>query len=179
MRIKTKTMAYVAVVAALYAAITISTVFMAYSPLQFRIAEALNLLVFFNPIFAPAVLLGVLIANFFSPYGFVDVIFGTSASAIAIALILATRKVLGGGAVSLFVAAWWPVIVNALMIPLVFMLYGGEGVSLEAFLPFAGSIAFGQFVVVVLFGYIFCRILMAKHPNFIEIIKNLNKNAER
>jgi len=179
MQIETKTMTYIAVVAALYAAITISTVFMAYSPMQFRIAEALNLLAFFNPIFAPAVILGVFITNLFSPYGIVDVIFGTGASAIALALILLTRKMLGGGAVSLLVAAIWPVAVNALMIPLVFMIYGGEGVTLEAFLPFAGSIAFGQFVVVMVFGYTFFRILMAKNPKFIEIITNLNKREPR
>jgi len=159
----------------MYVAATFSIAFMSFGPIQFRVSEVLNLLAFFNPIFAPAVLLGVFIANIFSPYGLVDIIFGTGASAIALALILITRKLLGGGAVSLFVAALWPVVINALVIPLVFMLYAGDGVTLAAFLPFAGSIAFGQFVVVVMFGYTLCRVLMAKNPRFIDIITNLNR----
>jgi len=169
-----KAMAYMAVVAALYAAATFSVAFMSFGPIQFRVSEVLNLLAFFNPIFAPGVLLGVLIANFFSPYGLVDIVFGTGASAIAIALILVTRKIMGINGRGLFVAALWPVVVNAALIPLVFIIYGGEGVTLAAFLPFAGSVALGQFVVVMVFGYTLCRVLMAKNPNFIKFIENIN-----
>lgn len=170
MRIKTRTMLVMAMVAAIYAAVTISTSGIAFSQIQFRIAESLNLLAFFNPILAPAVLLGVFVANLFSPYGLVDIIFGTSASLIALLLILATKKLTR----SLFLASLWPTVVNALVIPLVFIIYGGEGVTMAAFVPFAASVAIGQFVVVTLFGYTICRMLMAKNQNFIKIIENLD-----
>ncbi|MCL2573501.1 MAG: QueT transporter family protein [Defluviitaleaceae bacterium] len=162
-----RTMAVMAMIAAIYAAVTVAQAAIGFGPIQFRIAESLNLLVFFNPLYMPAVLLGVFIANFIaSPYGLVDVIVGTGASFIALALILLTKKLTN----NLFVASLWPTIVNALMIPLVFLIYAGEGVSWEAFLPFAASVAIGQFVVVTIFGYILLRFLMAKYPKFIEII---------
>ena len=171
MRIKIRTMATMAMVAALYAAITVSQAAIGFGPIQFRIAESLNLLAFFNPIFAPAVLLGVFVANLFSPYGLVDIVFGTLASLVALLLILATKKLTG----SLFLASLWPTVVNALVIPLVFIIYGGDPVTAAAFVPFAQSVALGQFVVVTLFGYTICRVLMARHPNFIVIIKNAGK----
>ena len=169
MKINTRTMTVMAMVAAIYAAVTLSQAAIGYGPIQFRLAESLNLLAFFNPIFAPAVLLGVFVTNLFSPYGLVDIVFGTSASLVALLLILATKK-LGGG---LFVAGLWPTIVNALVIPLVFIIYGGESVTMAAFVPFASSVALGQFVVVTVFGYTLCRILMAKNPNFIAIIEKV------
>jgi len=166
MKLNIKTMAIMAMVAALYAALTLSLAFMSYGPIQFRVAESLNLLAFFNPIFAPAVLIGVLIANFFSPYGLVDIVFGTGASAIALLLILATKRYTN----NLFLASLWPTIVNALLIPLIFLIYAGEGITVAAFLPFAASVAIGQFVVVTIFGYTLCRALMTKYPKFIEIL---------
>jgi|GEM_PF-120006 len=171
MKMKTHTLTIMAMVAALYAAITVSQAAIGFGPIQFRIAESLNLLAFFNPIFAPAVLLGVFVANLFSPYGLVDIIFGTLASLVALLLILATKKLTN----NLFIASLWPTIVNALVIPLVFLIYGGDGVTLAAFIPFAQSVAIGQFVVVTLFGYTICRVLMARYPNFITIIKNVDK----
>ena len=169
MKLSVKTMTIMAMVAAIYAVITVAQAAIGFGPIQFRVAESLNLLAFFNPIFAPAVLLGVFLANFFSPYGLVDIIVGTGASAIALFLILATKRLMN----NLFIASLWPTVINALLIPLVFLIYGGEGITMAAFLPFAASVAIGQFVVVTVLGYSLCRYLMAKHPNFIEILSRL------
>ena len=169
MKLNIRTMSIMAMIAALYAAITVAQAAIGFGPIQFRIAESLNLLAFFNPIFAPAVLLGVFLANFFSPYGLVDIVVGTGASAIALLLILATKRVTN----NLFIASLWPTVINALLIPLVFLIYAGDGITMAAFLPFAASVAIGQFVVVTIFGYTLCRYLMAKHPNFIELIVSL------
>ena len=169
MKSKTTTMAVMAMVAALYAAITISQAAIGFGPIQFRVAESLNLLAFYNPLFAPAVLLGVFLANLFSPYGLVDIVFGTGASLIALALILATKKYTN----NLLLASLWPTVVNALVIPLVFIIYGGEGVTLAAFAPFAASVAIGQFVVVTVFGYTVLRVLLKKYPNLPEILRGI------
>ena len=169
MKINTKTMAVMAMVAGLYAAITVSQSAIGFGPIQFRVAESLNLLAFFNPIFAPAVLLGVFVANLFSPYGLVDIVFGTSASLVALLLILATKKLEGG----LLLASLWPTIINALVIPLVFIIYGGEAVTAAAFVPFATSVAIGQFVVVTVFGYTLCRVLISKYPNLPNILAGI------
>ena len=171
-KISTKSMAYMAVVAAVYAAITVSQAAIGFGPIQFRVAESLNLLAFFNPKFVPAVAMGVLIANFFSPYGLVDIVFGTGATLIALLLIRITRKTIN----NLLVASLWPTVVNALIIPLVFLTYySGDilSITIAEFAPFALSVAIGQFVVVTIFGYTLVRILLAKNKNFMDIIEKV------
>ena len=54
-----------------------------FGPIQFRFAEALTVLPFLFPAAAPGLAVGCLITNLLSPYGPVDVIFGTLATAIA------------------------------------------------------------------------------------------------
>jgi len=162
-------MATLAMVAAVYAVLTVALLHpLSYGPFQFRIAEALHLLAFFNPIFVPGLTLGVFIANLFSPYGWVDWVFGTSASFIALVLIVLTKKYTG----SLFLASLWPTIINAIVIPLVFLIYAGDGVHMASFIPFAGSVGFGQFVVMTL-GYIIFRVLIVKNKPFIDMIKKI------
>ena len=167
MKIRTKSIAIVGIVAAVYAAVTISQAAIGFGPIQFRVAEALNLLAFFNPIFVPGIVLGVFTANIFSPYGVLDMVFGTAATYIALMLILQTKRLTN----SLFLASLWPTIINAIIIPMVFLTYGGVAITMASFLPFAASVALGQFTVVTVFGYTFCRILIAKNPRFIEILK--------
>ena len=169
MMISNKRMAIISMTAAVYAVLTVALLQpLSYGPLQFRAAEALHLLAFFNPIFIPGLTLGVFVANLFSPYGWVDWVFGTGASFIALMLILFTKKHLN----NLFVASLWPTVVNALVIPLVFLIYAGDGVHMASFLPFFGSVGFGQFVVMTS-GYIIFRILMTTNKPFIEMIENL------
>jgi len=165
-------MAIIAVVAAVYAAITISQAAIGFGPIQFRVAESLNLLAFFNPIFVPAVVLGVLIANLFSPYGLIDIIFGTLATAISLGFVLLTKKTIN----NLFIASLWPTIINAIIIPLVFLTYYSGNIlaiSMMAFWPFALSVAIGQFVVVTVFGYTLLKIMMIKNQNFINMLGKL------
>ena len=171
-KLSIRAMVYMAFVAAIYAAITLSTIAISYQAVQFRIAESLNLLAFFNPKFIPAVTLGVFLSNLLgSPLGVFDVVFGTLATLIALLLVHATKKATN----NLLAASIWPTIINALMIPLVILFAAGgiEAITWEAFLPFMGSVAFGQFVVVNLFGYTVFRILMRYHNNFIQTLKTL------
>ncbi|MFV0556964.1 MAG: QueT transporter family protein [Lactovum sp.] len=59
----------IALVAALYVVLTVTPPLNAisYGPLQFRISEMLNLLIFFNRRYIYAVTMGVVIANLFNP----------------------------------------------------------------------------------------------------------------
>ena len=172
MKISTRAMVYMAVVAALYAAITIVQGAIGFGAIQFRVAESLNLLAFFNPIFAPAVALGVFIANLvMSPYGILDAVLGTLATVVALVLIRITKRFLD----NLLVASVWPTLVNAIVIPLVILIAGGgmSAVTWEAFAPIALSVFIGQFVVVNVFGYPLFRYLMAKHKNFIKTLEEI------
>jgi len=172
MKINTKTMVVMAMVAGLYAAMTIwLTGPLSFGPFQFRIAESLNLLAFFNPIFALPVVLGVLISNFASPYGIIDVILGTSATAIAVVLIILTKKLTN----NLLLASLWPTVINALIVPVLIIIGIGEGFSWAIYWTFAASVGFGQFVVVTIFGYTLCRVLMARYPKFVAVLSDIHK----
>jgi len=172
MKINAKAMAIMAMVAALYAAITIFlTGPLSFGPFQFRIAESMNLLAFFNPLFALPVTLGVLIANLASPYGIIDVVLGTTATAIAVILIILTKRFTN----NLLLASIWPTVVNALIVPVLIIIGIGEGFSWVMYWSFAASVGFGQFVVVTIFGYTLCRVLMARYPNFAATLREIHK----
>lgn len=169
MKLSIKSMAIMAIIAALYAALTLSLHFIAFGPIQFRVAEILHLLAFFNPIFAPATVLGVLIANFFSPLGTIDIVLGTASSAIAMLLFLATKKFTD----NLLLSGLWITIVNAAIIPLVILIGIGDEITLAVYATFAFQVGIGQFVVVTVFGYAICRFLLIRYPNFISMLRNL------
>ena len=63
-----KLIARAALVAALYAALTIAIAPLSYGPVQFRISEALKALVLVQPWLIPGIVAGTFIANLFSPY---------------------------------------------------------------------------------------------------------------
>ena len=65
---KTRLLAFVALVAALYATLTIAIAPLSYGPVQFRISEALKALVLVQPWAIPGIMIGTFVANLFSPY---------------------------------------------------------------------------------------------------------------
>ena len=77
----TKELTLAAVVAALYAALTMALP--AFGPVQLRVSETLTVLPFLFPVTAPGLMVGCLVANLLSPYGAVDIICGTAATALA------------------------------------------------------------------------------------------------
>lgn len=72
-----------AIVAALYAVITILSAPFAYGPVQFRVSEALMVLCWFRPWLTAGLTLGCLIANQFSTVTALDIVIGTLATALA------------------------------------------------------------------------------------------------
>ena len=79
----TKNLTLAAVVAALYAALTMALPGPSFGYAQLRVAEALTVLPFLFPATAPGLMAGCLVANLLSPYGPVDMVCGTAATAIA------------------------------------------------------------------------------------------------
>ena len=71
-----------AVLAAVYAALTLCLPVPQYGPVQVRFAEALCVLPFFFPAATPGLFVGCIIANLFSPY-ILDVVFGSAATLLA------------------------------------------------------------------------------------------------
>ena len=99
-----------AVIAALYAVLTWVLAPISYGPIQFRISEILVLLVFFNPKYAYAIILGCFVANTTSSLGWYDMVFGTLATTLAVLPMLKCKRI--------SIAGLFPVISNAIIISL-------------------------------------------------------------
>ena len=110
-RFSTRDLTFAAMVAALYAVMGyFANIFgLAFGPVQCRFAEALTVLPFVFPAAAPGLAVGCLITNLLSPYGPLDPVFGTLATAIAAWLTIKMPR--------WYLAALPPILVNALILP--------------------------------------------------------------
>lgn len=73
------------VICALYVALTLVNP-LSYGIIQVRVSEGLAMLPFFNRKYIPSVVLGVVIANFFSPLGIFDVFAGLMCATVMYAI---------------------------------------------------------------------------------------------
>ena len=71
-----------AMIASVYAALTLAISPIASSEIQFRLSEIMVFLAFYNKKYIPGLIIGCIIANLFSPMGLLDVIFGTISTII-------------------------------------------------------------------------------------------------
>ncbi|MGN0746300.1 MAG: QueT transporter family protein [Aristaeellaceae bacterium] len=79
----TRSLCLSAMIAALYAALTLLLAPISYGAIQCRISEAMTLLPILLPQAIPGLVIGCLVANLLSPVAVWDVIFGTLATLIA------------------------------------------------------------------------------------------------
>lgn len=82
------------VIAALYVVLTVAVAPLSYGALQFRVSELLVPLIMFDFGFAWPLLIGTAIANFFSPLGMIDVIFGTLGTAVGVLCFMLMKRYL-------------------------------------------------------------------------------------
>ena len=106
----TKDLTLAAMVAALYAVMGyFGSVFgLTFHVVQFRFAEALTVLPFLFPATAPGLALGCLITNLLSPYGPIDMVLGTLATAVAAFLTMKMPR--------WYLAALPPILVNMVIL---------------------------------------------------------------
>ncbi|HPJ01274.1 MAG TPA: QueT transporter family protein [Candidatus Limiplasma sp.] len=135
-----KDLAIAAVIAALYAALTVVFAPISYGVVQFRIAEALTLLPILFPQAIPGLAVGCLVANLVGGFGIWDVVFGTLATLIAALLTYRLRK-------NIWFAAAPPVLVNAVIVSLLL-----HFVLELPLLPTMGTVGLGQLAVVYVLG---------------------------
>lgn len=105
-----KKIARSALIAALYTALTVALAPISYGPVQFRVSEALTLLPFYFPEAVPGLTIGCVLSNFLGGYGLPDMVFGSLATLLAALLTMKSKNI--------FIAAFWPVIFNAVIIGL-------------------------------------------------------------
>lgn len=155
-------LAFNALVAAVYAALTMALGFMSYNGLQFRVAEALCVLPFFFPFTTWGLFVGCVIANLMSPVGVLDIVFGSMATLLCC---LSTAALGRGG----HYKSWWrcilaclsPVACNALIVGAVLAFTiadpaAGFGAS---FGLFAAQVGLGELVVMAALGLPLVRML--------------------
>ena len=91
-KLNTRQIALNGVVAGLYAAITILTASFAYGDIQFRIADAMCLLVVLEPSLTVGLTLGCLISNIFSTVSALDIVIGTAGTLLGCLLVARVKQ---------------------------------------------------------------------------------------
>lgn len=107
-----------ACVTALYYAMTVLLQPISYGVFQFRISEALTMLPLLFPEAIAGLALGCLLANITSPFGILDMLLG---AAITLAAAILTRIIKKP-----FVAPLPPILLNALLLPLILLISGSD-----------------------------------------------------
>lgn len=168
-KISTRRIAVCATIAALYVVLTMGFGIISYGPIQIRFAEILNLLAFFNPVFIVAMTAGVLVSNIFSPFGVIDMAFGTLASFISLVMVWFSAK----WGLGLLVASIWPIVVNAIIIAFVILYGTSTPITLETFLPISASVGIGQTIAMIGMAYPLFRYLTKHQSHIIDKIRDI------
>lgn len=161
-----KDITYSGIIAALYVAITFLSIPISFGQIQFRIAEILIILCFFNKKHSYGIILGTLLSNVFSTLGPWDILFGTFATILATLFVSFSKH--------LIVAIIWPILFNSLIIGLELYLVLGMG-PIELYFIHAAYVFLGEFVVLAV-GYILFMIIR-KRKDFASII-NATQNID-
>lgn len=160
--------AYAAVIAAMYATLTIlQNVLLpgsASAAVQFRVAEVLTILALYTPAAIPGLAVGCAVANLSSVTvaGPLDLIIGSLASLIAAVLMYATRNV------RLFklpvLAALMPALVNGVLVgfEIDFFIVNQGSFNFYDFLFQGGCVALGELAVLFLLGLPLTRLIEVK-----------------
>lgn len=130
-----------ALVAAIYAALSLVLAPISYGEIQFRVAEVLSLLPFFGFEYVISVTLGCFIANLLgSGYGVIDIVFGTLSTFLAgiLSYLLRGNK---------YLVPLPPVLINSVIVGAVISYSGGVPYLMSAF-----YVAVGQSVVCYILG---------------------------
>lgn len=145
-------LAAAALIAAVYAVLTLALPIPQYSGVQLRVAEAMTVLPFLFPAATPGLFVGCFIANLFSPYP-LDVLCGSAATLIACLL---TRRM-----PNRWLAALPPVICNAVIVGAEIAWFEtGFGPGFGAAYAFnAFTVGLGELIACVLLGELLLEVL--------------------
>ena len=154
--VNTKFLVSTALIAAIYVVMTLAIAPLSFGMIQIRISEVLMLMAFIDKKYAPGLVLGCFIANCFSPFGMMDVVFGTACTAASLVGITKCSK-------TLFGASLWPVLCNA-FIGIELYLFGSP------LLLSMATVAFGEFLSVSVVGYVLFRQVL-KNSTLVDRVK--------
>ena len=166
MKKNVKNLVIFASVAAIYVVLTLMLGSLSFGPIQFRIAEALVLLCFFDKKYFMPLTIACLISNLMSPFGLYDVIFGTLATVLSLLCISKSKNIV--------IASLFPVLFNGVIVSIEILLMNGV-FELEVFLFNFLTIAIGEFVCVTIFGVLLFS-LLKKNKEFMKLLTEDNSS---
>ena len=144
-KLNTRQIALNGIVAGLYAGITILTASFAYGNIQFRISEALMMLLLFEPHLTIGLTIGCLIANLFSTVSVLDIVIGTAATLLACLLTTRIKKP--------WLAPLPTILVNAVMVgAMLSALYMPAGEFWKGLAIFSAEVGAGEAAVLYILG---------------------------
>lgn len=128
-------------IAAMYVVLVFVFQFLSFETVQFRIAEFLLILIFFDKKSFIGLTIGTFLANYLmSPYGLVDALFGTLATVIALILMMIVSK-------PKVLSVLFPAISNAIVIGIMISI-----MNQIPFIPVALWVFFGEAAVMLVIG---------------------------
>lgn len=114
------------IIAALYVALTMPFWQLAFGPIQVRPSEALTILPLFYPEAIAGLYVGCLLVNIISAYGVYDILLGSLATLIAAALTYVIGRIIKNKPLKVALGGIPPVLLNAFLIPAVWLLAGSD-----------------------------------------------------
>lgn len=151
------TITRLALVAAMYVAISLLIPGMDYGIIQFRFSEFLVLLCFYRKDYSISMILACLIVNLFSPLGLYDIIFGTLATAVAVVPMYYMKNI--------YLAALLPVVSNGLIVGFVLNKTLGQPLWFAM-----GSVALSELIIIGIIGVVIFRQIFDRVPVLLRII---------
>lgn len=146
----TKILVRAGLISALYVVLSLITFPIASGAIQFRISEALTVLPLFFIEAVPALFVGCLLSNFITGCMVFDVLFGSLITLVASILTYLTGRIIKNTKLSLVIGGIFPVILNALFLPLIWLL---AGVIEYAYWVQVGILLISQALSVYLLGF--------------------------
>ena len=151
----------IGIIAAMYVALCLIFAPISYGMIQFRVSEVLLVLPFYNKKYSISLILGTFIVNIFSPWGIIDMVFGTLATVLVCVMII----VLNNRHLIAITAA----VINGIVIGAVIYFMSEEPIVLVLAMA---TVAVGEFVA-VLTGVLLFMGVEKINLKFINLLKDL------
>jgi len=151
-RMTVREVSLAAVIAAVYAALTLFLPIPQYDYIQVRVAEAMTVLPFFFPAATPGLFIGCVIANLFSPF-VLDIVFGSLATLLAC--------LWTGRMKNRWLAPLPPVVCNAVIVggEITFTQVGTASAFWKVFAFNAFTVGLGELLACYVFGGVLLSVL--------------------
>jgi uncharacterized membrane protein len=171
-----------AIIGSLYFALTIVFQAFSFGQVQIRVSEILTVLPFFFPEAIWGLTIGCLLANLFSPFGLIDIVFGTLCTFIAAFLTYLFRwipnKRLGA-----YMGILPPILINGFGVGFYVSCLSTSGIcslqhfSFPVYIAIAGSIMLGELVAAGLGGSILITYLLTKGKHLYSLPKTTTQGG--